>query len=541
MTTTADPFGEKRQPLHAYLRDHARATPDKTALHWYGRAIRYAELDRASDAFAAHLQSLGVQVAEPVALFLNNCPQYIVAHFAIQKIGAVVCPCGPLNKAHELAYQLGDLGARVIVAARDLLPLIDEVQAQTCIAHICVVHYADWLPAQPTVDLPTELRLARDQLRDVPEGCDDFFEIMQRDQRPSPADVGMDDVVLMTYTSGTTGLPKGAMLSCDNALYKTAAAVHCNGLAASDVLLAVAPLYHIAGMLMGINVTVFSGATTVLLHRFDPVAVLQSLSQFHVSWWYSIAPMNLAVMAQRDAATYDLRALRVNPVTSFGVQLTEELAGRWHQLAPNCRSFEAAYGLSETHTVDTAMPADAVRWGTQGRAVPGNDIRIVDPDTGAERPVGESGEIIVRGRGNFQGYWKQPEATARTLREGWVWTGDLGRLDADGYLSFLGRFKEMIKVSGYSVFPEEVEAILIKHPDVAQVAVVGLPDAEKGEVVQAHVVLKPDRRLDGAALMDWARANMAPYKAPRAVVFRAALPATGAGKVLRRLLKETLP
>ena len=184
------------------------------------------------------------------------------------------------------------------------------------------------------------------------------------------------------------------------------------------------------------------------------------------------------------------------------------------------------------------MPYTAIRWGTQGKPVPGNTIRIINPETHAELPVGEVGEITIQGPGNFKGYWNKPEATAQTLRDGWVHTGDMGKVDADGYLTFIGRFKEMIKVSGYSVFPEEVETLLIKHPAVAQAAVIGAPDAEKGEVVRAFIVKKPGQEVDAATLVAWCRENMATYKAPREVHFRDALPATGAGKLLRRLLRD---
>ena len=344
----------------------------------------------------------------------------------------------------------------------------------------------------------------------------------------------------MTYTSGTTGLPKGAMLSFDNALYKTQVSVDIYRVGRDETMLAIAPLYHIAGMLMGVNMTVCAGATTVLMYRFDPKAVLQAIERHRIGWWYSIAPMNVAAMQVPDAKRFDLSSLRINPVTSFGITFTEALADQWRAFAPNCTSFEAAYGLSETHTMDTAMPADAIRWGTHGRAVPGNELRIVDPDSGRDLPTGEPGEITIRGRGVFKGYWNKPEATAKTLRDGWVFTGDMGRVDADGYLTFMGRFKEMIKVSGYSVFPEEVEAILVRHPAIAQAGVIGVPDPEKGEVVKAFVVLKPGLadRPSEAGLIGWARENMAVYKAPRQIEFRDSLPATGAGKMLRRLLKE---
>ncbi|HSW05594.1 AMP-binding protein [Aquabacterium sp.] len=533
-------------PLHDYLRAHARRQPGKPAFIWYGREISYAELDRASDAFAASLAALGVAKGEPVALFMGNCPQYVMAHLGIQKLGAIVCPCGPLYKAHELQYQLDDLQARVIVAAAPLLPVVDQVRARTALAHVFVVHYADLLPdpladplsGTPDIDVPAELQRMREAPRITPAACLDFLAATQGDAPAPQVALAMDDVALMTYTSGTTGLPKGAMLSYDNALFKTAAAAGCNGVDADAVLLAIAPLYHIAGMLMGINVTLFTGGTTVLLYRFDPLAALQAIARHRVNWWYSIAPMNVACMAVPGAREFDLSSLRFNPVTSFGITFTESLALQWRSAAPNCCSFEAAYGLSETHTCDTYMPHDAIRWGAHGRPVPGVRLRILDPDSGAERPVGEVGEIVLKSRGTFQGYWNKPEASAKTLRDGWVHTGDMGRLDADGYLTFIGRFKEMIKVSGYSVFPEEVETILIKHPAVAQAAVIALPDADKGEVVRAFVVLEPGQTLTEEALIAWSRDNMASYKAPRSMRVIDALPATGAGKVLRRLLKD---
>ena len=525
-------------PLHEHLRRHARNTPDGTAYLWYGQPITWAELDAASDAFAARLQSLGVQKGEPVALFMNNCPQYVMAHYGIQKTGAIVCPCGPLNKEHELEYQLSDLQARVIVAADVLLPVVDKVREKTAIAHVFVARYGDLLPEAPTIDVPAELLAMRANAAPVPAGCEDFLSTVNAGGMPAPVVLSMDDVALMTYTSGTTGLPKGAMLTYENARFKTAAAVDSIDTRQDDVLLAVAPLYHIAGMLMGVNIPALTGATTVLMYRFDPLGVAQALERHRVSWWYSIAPMNAALMQLPGASDMDWSALRMNPVTSFGITFTEPLAQQWSAFAPHCVAFEAAYGLSETHTMDTCMPYTAIRWGTQGKPVPGNTLRIIDPDTGAELPAGEVGEITILGPGNFKGYWNKPEATAKTLRNGWVHTGDMGKIDPDGYLTFIGRTKEMIKVSGYSVFPEEVETLLIKHPAVAQAAVIGVPDAEKGEVVRAFIVKKPGQAVDAAALVAWARENMAPYKAPREVRFIDALPATGAGKVLRRLLKD---
>jgi len=529
-------------PLHEHLRTWSRHHPDKPAFIWYGREISWRELDAASDAFAARLAAIGVRRGEPLALFLNNCPQYVMAHAGIQKLGAIVCPCGPLNKEHELEYQLSDLGARVIVAATALLGIVEKVLATTKLAHVFTVGYADLLPDAPTLAVPAELLQLKASPPPIPAALaaisEDFLAATRSGATAPAVDIVMDDVALMTYTSGSTGLPKGAMLSYRNARFKTGAAADCNGIGNDAVLLAVAPLYHIAGMVLGLNVPLYTGATTVLLYRFDPRTVLQAITRYRVSWWYSIAPMNVAVMQVPGAADYDMTSLRGNPVTSFGISFTEALAKQWQAFAPNVVCFEGGYGLSETHTVDTYFPADGIHWGTHGKVIPGGRIRILDPDTGRELPPGEQGEIVLNSPGVFKGYWNKPEATAKTLRDGWVHTGDMGKVDADGYLTFMGRFKEMIKVSGYSVFPEEVETILILHPGIAQAAVLGVADAEKGEVVRAFVVLKPGALLTEAELIAWSRDHMAPYKAPRQVRFLDALPATGAGKVLRRLLKD---
>ncbi|MES5484516.1 AMP-binding protein [Bradyrhizobium sp. INPA03-11B] len=538
MTNTSAPTGNDERPLHEILRLHARERPEKPACIWYGRAVTFLELDRASDAFAARLQQLGVAKGEPVALFMNNCPQYMMAQFGIQKIGAIASPCGALNKEHELAYQLDDLGARVIVAAEPLLPIVRQVRDKTKLEHVFVVRYTDLLPERPQIGVPDELLGSAPEQAGATGDTEDFLAVTTSGARPGAVAIDMNDTALMVYTSGSTGRPKGAMLSYRNVIYKTAATVNCNGIGADDVLLSIAPLYHIAGMVMGVNAPVYAGATSVLLYRFDPLVTAQAIDRYQVSWWYSVAPMNVAITQIPNISDFKLSSLRVNPVTSFGIDWTEALARQWQAVASNCESFEAAYGLTETHTVDTFMPRTAVRWGTHGKPVPGNAIRIVDPDSGTDTPAGVPGEIVIRGPGVFKGYRNRPDATAEALRNGWLHTGDMGRLDADGYLTFMGRFKEMIKVSGYSVFPEEVESILNKHPSVAASAVIAMPDATKGEVVKAFIVLAPRTELDSAQLVAWARQNMAPYKVPRDVSFVTELPRSPAGKLLRRLLKD---
>lgn len=525
--------------LHQHLRAHARSNPGKPAIIWYGREITYGQLDGLVDGCAALLASLGVGKGDRVALYMQNCPQYIVAHFGIQKLGAIVCPCSPLFKAHELGYQLGDLQPKAVIAGDELLPVVQAAAAQAPVGHVLLVHYADLLPAAPTYPVPEQIRTQRA----IADPQADFLARVQA-QRSAPPEVAVDedDVAMLIYTSGTTGRPKGAMLSHRNVMFKTQATVRFMGIRPDDVHLSIPPLYHISGMLCGFDVPLFSGGTLVLHHRFDAHAALVSIERHRVSYWKSIAPMLVAAMKLETPRRYDLSSLRITTATSFGVKATPQMSSDWAAFSGGCAVSESGYGLTETHTFDAIMPRDAVKWGPAGKIVPGVRCRIVDPASGRELPPGEQGEILLKSPGNFLGYWGQPEKTRETLRDGWVHTGDIGTLDADGYLTWLGRFKELIKVSGYSVFPEDVEVLLMKHPQIERAAVVGAAHPDKGEVVHAFVVPSAGAgaSLTAEALGAWCRQNMAAYKVPQRIEFRAALPMTPSGKVIRGELQGSL-
>lgn len=523
------------RPLHEHIRDHALVTPDRPAIIWYGREISYAELDRLSDACAALLAAMGVRQGDRVALFMQNCPQYIIAHFGIQKLGAIVCPCSPLFKSHELGYQLADLEPAVVIAADVLYPILDSVREQARIREVLLVHYQDLLPPSPTYPVPDEIRTPRA----IADSAMDFLaRIKAPPLKPAAPVLAMDDVAMLIYTSGTTGRPKGAMLTHGNVLFKTEGTVRFMGIRDSDVHLAIPPLYHISGMLCGFDIPLFSGGTIILHYRFDALSALISIERHRVSYWKSIAPMLVAAMKIDTPRRFDLSSLRITTATSFGVRATAQMSRQWADFSGGCEVSESGYGLTETHTFDAVMPRDAVNWDASGKLIPGVRCRIVDPATGRDLPAGEQGEIVLHSPGNFHGYWRQPEKTLETLRNGWVHTGDIGKLDANGYLTWLGRTKELIKVSGYSVFPEDVEVILMKHPRIEQAAAAGVPDPVKGEVVHAFVVLSPqgEESLTEDALIAWCRENMSSYKVPRRIEFRSQLPMTASGKVIRREL-----
>ncbi|OLO27313.1 AMP-dependent synthetase [Alkalihalophilus pseudofirmus] len=530
-------LGEK--PLHEYLRENAKMTPNKTAFIFYGKEITWKELNDRSDRLANFFKQNQIEKGDRIGLFMQNCPQYVIAHYAIQKIGAIVTPLNPMYKENELEYHVCEVDIKAIVTAQELLPIVKTVQGRTTSLELIIsTNYVDYLPEQPAFPFPSELLQEK---ADLGNSYDLFsiFNYYDPINYTELIDI-TQDVALMIFTSGTTGRPKGAMLTYENALNKTAALFHANSGKVDEMRLSIAPLYHIAGMLMGMNVTIYSGATCVLLTRFDAETTITAIEQYKCTTWYSIAPMNVEILNYPGIDSRDIRSLKTNPATSFGIPVTEGLAARWEQITDGCKLYEIAYGLTETHTSDTFMPLDKIKYGSCGIPIYDNDIKIVDLENGKILPQGQQGEIVLKNKGVFKGYWNRPDVTEKTLRNGWVYTGDIGYFDEDGYLYFCGRIKEMIKCSGYSVFPEDVEALILKHPAIEKVAVIGVPDEKRGESVKAFIILKNEfiGRVTEDEIIRWSKENMAAYKYPRYVEFRESLPATGAGKVLRRLLME---
>ncbi|WP_158735508.1 class I adenylate-forming enzyme family protein [Alteribacillus sp. YIM 98480] len=529
------PFGPK--PLHAYLQKNAQQHPAKTAYIYYGYELSWEELWQEVQKTARFFQKQNMKKGDRIGLFMQNCPQYIISHYAVQYIGAIVCPLNPMYKENELEYLIEEAGIRAICCSEELLPVVRSLSSY--LDWTLVAHYADYLPEQTEFSLPEELKAIKCKKR----GRETTWSDMEKNDLLSvkPAEIDFnEDIALMAFTSGTTGRPKAAMLTFKNALFKTAAFVQANEIQKEESWLAVMPLCHIAGMTMGVNIPVFNSSPCVLFSRFHPKDVLKALQKYKVTVWYSIASMNEAILSLTDNTTPKLTSLRINMCTSFGMPVTEELAYRWKKLAPNSTLFEAAYGLSETHTVDTYMPKEKVKFGSVGKPIIDTDIVIRGFESKEPLPPGVHGEISVKNPGVFKGYWNRLQATAATLKDGWVYTGDVGYVDEDGYLFVEGRIKEMIKCSGNSVFPEEVETLLKQHPAVSQSAVIGIPDDTKGESVKAFIVLKPgkEERLNEKDIKRWAKENMAAYKVPVEIEFRSFLPTTSTGKILRRALQN---
>ncbi len=527
-----------RKPLFEYLRVHAVTWPDKTAINYYGLKISYAEFDRLTDSFAAYLSREGVRKGDRVAIYMQNCPQYSICQIGAHKAGAIVVPCGPMFKAWELEEEIAQTGTKTIVCQDELFPNVEEADAKCKFDRIIVTGFADFLPEAPSYRIHETMKAPRVHFPHTIELLDIIRQEFGRFKSP---DVTVDDVCLLQFTSGTTGLPKGAMLTHGNQLYKSAAQATVYKYRPDDLMLTAMPTYHIAGMLWGLTAPLYIGCTMVMMTRFDPLAMAEAISNLECTKMYGTVSMNVDVMNVPQIASYDLSSMRITLATSFGIFLTDDVAERWGKITKGGVIVEAAYGLSETHTGDTFSPLDKPRIGSVGIPHDGTDIRIVDfDDPDQELEPGKVGEITVSSPAVFKGYWDREEATREALRNGRLYTGDMGKFDEDGYMYFLGRKKEMIKSSGYAISPEEVEAFMMRHPAVKQAVCIPIPDPRRGESVKAFIVLNPDYadKITEEDLINWAKEKMAAYKYPRAIAFRTEVPKSATGKILRRVLRE---
>jgi len=525
------------ESITTFLTANAARAPRRPAIVFYGREITFAELDDASDRFAGWLRGRGIGPGDRVALYLENCPQFAIAHFGALKAGAITVPLNPMHKAIELQHELEDSGARVLVAAHAGRAIVESVRAATPVEAVALVAYRDYLPERPSLPPPPSLlEEAAGPMGGRAAGLEGFQAIVAAPARlQSPEPRAQHDTALIQYTSGTTGAPKGAELTQGNITANCELMRAFFGFTPTDVMLGVVPWFHITGMEVQLNMMAYTGATLVALHRFDVETALRAIQQYRCTITTLIATVNVAIVNHPKTPEYDLGSLRL--CTSGGAPVPPEIARRWEAISGH--QLIEGYGLTETTAPSHSNPPHRPRYGTVGVPLPFTGVRIVSLEDGAtELPLGESGEIAVRGPMVTKGYWRRPDATAEAIQDGWLRTGDIGRVDEEGYFTIEERKKDMIKASGYSVFPAEVEAIMYRHPAVAEVGVVGVPDAYRGEDVLAFVVRQPEARATERELVEWCRAQMAVYKAPRAVRFVPALPKTASGKIVKRALRE---
>jgi long-chain acyl-CoA synthetase len=535
------PFGEI--PLSDYLREWARRQPDTSAVVFYGTAISYGELDRLSDRFAALIAQHGAKAGDRIAVFLPNCPQFLIAFFGILKAGCVHVPVNPLFKHHELLHELNDAGAEIILAQDQLMPLVEAVRAETRLRTVLVTSLREMLPEHPTFDVHPTILVAQTEW----PGTLELMPALRGLESPTPAHrAELDDLAALNYTSGTTGMPKGCEHSQRDMIYTAATANSCSiGIEPGEVCLCFAPVFWIAGEDMGIIFPIFAGATCVLMARWDAAGFMQAVERNRVSQVWMLVDSVAEVLDHPDLAQHDLSSLRKVSASSLLKKMSIEYRRRWRALTGGTL-IEPAYGMTETQTFDTftlGLQDEDLDLKAEptfvGLPMPGTEILIRDFETCAPLPLGAEGEITIRSPSVMKGYWQNPEATAQAFIGDWLRTGDIGVFDERGFLRYLGRRKEMLKVRGMSVFPSEIEAILCKHPDVLGAGVIGQPDLDKGQVPMAAVTLKPAAILSEDELAAWCRENMATYKVPRVRILEQ-LPMTATGKVKKEELAKLL-
>lgn len=531
-------------PLSHLLDDAADDFPRRKALAFLGKTMTYRALVGAVDRFAAGLDGIGVRKGDRVALVLPNCPQNVIAFFAVLRLGAVVVQHNPLYTVPELHHQLADSGATVAVVYDGAYERLAEAQVGTSVRHVVVTSLADYLPSgkRLALHLPFgSVREKRNQLvTPLPDDADvlQFADLLATSTPPPDVAISPeDDLALLQYTGGTTGLPKGAMLTHRNLVANAyqASAWDPDMRRGHETMLAALPMFHVYGLTMCLTVNMLAAGTLVLLPTFDLGLLFKAIDKWRPTVFPGVPPMYDQIVRSRRTGKHDLRSIRT--CVSGAMRLPPEVVERFEQVT-GARLVEG-YGLTESSPVALANPLNAnARTGTIGLPVPGTDIKIVDLDDPArEVPVGAPGELCLRGPQVFAGYWRQPAETAEMLRDEWLHTGDVAVMDQQGFVTLVDRKRDVIMVSGFSVFPSEIEEVLANHPAVKDCAVVGLPHSYRGETVKAYVVLQPDRHVTEAQLRVYCADRLVAYKVPVLFEFRDELPQNILGKVLRRVLR----
>src|SRR5712692_10992542 len=541
------------QPLTWLLDQTVSSHPNHTALIYYGTKLTYAQFSSLANRFAAGLQRLGVQKGDRVAIALPNIPQFPIAFYGALRAGAVAVPTNPLYTEREMQHQLADSGARVMVMLDTFYPVVRAVRAKTALEHVIVTSPADFLPPVLRTLYPLSQRNARNPeprltkqeiqqdaslhsmnviLRPRTKGAVEVFNLPVRS---SP-----DDLATLQYTGGTTGLSKGAMLTHRNLLANAFQTHHWAPRAreADEVTLCVAPFYHSYGLTVGMNLSILAAATMVLVPRFNAKDVVKTISRYHPTQLPGIPTMYVAIMREVGKHTEQLRSIKycISGAAPLPAKVRRDFEAMTHG------KLVEGYGLSEAAPVTHCNPLDGeIRDGSVGLPLQNVDAAILDAETGAFLPAGEVGEIVVKGPNIMKGYWKRDKETAGIFYKDWMHTGDLGKMDEDGYFYIVERIKDLIIASGFNVYPREVEEVLFHHPAVAEAAVVGVPDEYRGETVAAFIVLKPGYAASEETRQDilaYCRHELTPYKVPKKLEFRETLPKSLIGKVLRRELRE---
>jgi long-chain acyl-CoA synthetase len=523
------------------LKETARKFPSRPALVFYGKKMTYAELDALANRFANALTRLGVGKGDRVALMLPNIPQMVISFYGTLKTDAVAVATNPLYHEHELEVQLNDCGAQTLVALDIFYPVISHVLPMTRVKNLILCGIKDFLPFPLNLLYP--LKAGMDGKRVRVRQAPDIYNFMKLLKGESSGDPGIQaspaDTAILQYTGGTTGVPKGAILTHRNLVVN---AVQCRAWLlirneGEDRIMAVLPFFHVYGLTAAMNFSVLIAAEMILLPKFHTTEVLDAIAKYQPTFFPGIQAMYLAISNHPRIHKYDLTSIKA--AISGAGPLMHEVQEKFEQLT-RARIVEG-YGLSEASPVTHANPVYGRRKvGSIGLPWPDTEAKIVDIETGEKiLPVGKAGELVVRGPQVMKGYWNMPEETALTLRNGWLHTGDIARMDEEGYFYIVGRIKDMIKTVGENVYPREVEEVLYTHPKVKEAVVVGLPHEKfLGEKIKAYVVIKEGQHATAEELLQYCRERLSKFKVPKEIEFRDQLPKTLVGKPLRRVLRD---
>jgi long-chain acyl-CoA synthetase len=543
---TVAPF--PRQSVFSVLADAAAGFPGSTAIAFLGKHLTYQQLVAEVERFSAVLAGLGVKRGDRVGLLLPNSPQYVIAWYACQRLGAVAVGNNPLYTKRELAHQIKDFEPQVMVVLDQLYPSWEAVSGEAPVREVVVTKLTDYM--RFPLNLLAPLKFKRDAKHEgkpwppVPAGARVRWWKEQMDSAGAPPPVAqMDaetDPACFVYTGGTTGLSKGAMLSHYNIASNVRQVAPCiTGFErGKDGVMCILPFFHSFG-LVAMNFGISQAGKLVLLPRFEVQMALKQLAKERPSFFPGVPRLFVALNEAPETQKYDLKSVKA--CISGAAPLPKAVADRFREITGGANLVEG-YGLTETSPVTHVNPFDAPKHGTIGLPIPDTDCRIVsleDPDR--EMPPGERGELCIKGPQVMLGYWNKPEATRDMIRGDWLHTGDIAVMDEEGFFQIVDRMKDMIIVSGFNVYPTEVEDVIYGHPSVSKVCVVGLPDDVTGERVKAYVVAKEGASVTGQELEAWSRdpaQGLTGYRVPKEWEFRDQLPETLIGKVLRRVLQE---
>jgi long-chain acyl-CoA synthetase len=528
-----------RETLVSRLERTVSDFPDVWATEFFGAKLTYRQFADQVNRFAASLSSLGVKAGDRVAIMLPNCPQTIIAHYATLTIGAVAVMTNPMYVEREMEHQFRDAGVKVLVGLDHLYPRIARVWKETPVQHLVITGIRDYLPFPLNLLYPLKARRQKLNL-EVPYGATIHqFKafIRQSPGNPPTPTLTVDDLAILQYTGGTTGIAKGVMLTHGNlvANIQQIMAWISQFRPGKERFLGVVPFFHVLGLTAVMNWSVCSGSTMILLPRFELKMFLKTVAKTRPTIAILVPTIITAMVNAPDIAKYDLTS--INFVVSGSAPLPVEIMRRFEELTGGV--IIEGYGLTETAPVTHVNPVKGTRKpGSIGIAVPSTDARIVDLDTGTrEQPTKEAGELAVKGPQVMKAYWNMPGETAEALRDGWLYTGDIAYMDDDGYVYIVDRKKDMIIAGGFNIYPRDVDEVLYEHPKIADAVTIGIPDPYRGETVKVFVVVKPGETLTQEEVIAHCRDRLAAYKVPRYVEFRAELPKTIVGKVLRKELR----